>query len=149
MAPQVIAAIIGVSSALIGTLIGGFISYLSNRNIKLEEWQLSLIKEEINSRNKLYSEFLGEANRLVLFSLEEKVSSTRQMDSLMSYFTQIELVATEKVIERAKSLADCVLTCNTQSANKEDQDFYNLKKYFIEAVKDELFELGTSGELRG
>jgi hypothetical protein len=144
MPPQVIAAIIGVSSALIGTLIGGFISYLSNRNIKREEWQLSLIKEEINSRKKLYSEFLGEANRLVLFSLEEKVSSTRQLDSLISYFTQIELVATEKVIERAKSLADCVLTCNTQSANKKDQDFYNLKKYFIESVKDELFELGNN-----
>lgn len=141
MASQIIAAIIGVFSVILGTIIGGFISFFTNKNIKIKEWRLSLIKEDLNSRKKLYSDFLGEANRLILFSLEEKASSVRGLDSLINYFSQIELVATEEVIEQAKKLADCVIACNTQSTTQQDQHFYHLKKYFIEAVKHELSQL--------
>lgn len=141
MAPQVIAAIIGVSSVLLGTLIGGFVTYLSNKNLKLIEWQLSLIKEEASSRRKLYSDFLGETNRLTLFSLEGKVSSVRELDSLINYFSQVEFVSTEQVIEQAKKLVDCVIACNTKSATVQNQDFYCLKKHFIESIKNELNEL--------
>jgi hypothetical protein len=141
MPPQIIAAIIGVSSVILGTFIGGFIAYLSNKNIKLKEWQLSLIKEEINGCKKLYSDFLGEVNRIVLFALEEKASSVRKLDLLINYYSQIELVATDKVIERAKALVNYALDCNSQSTNKRDQNFDHLKKNFIEAVKNDLFEL--------
>jgi len=141
MAPQVIAAIIGVSSALLGTLVGGFLTYLSNKNLKLIEWQLSLIKEEESNRRKLYSDFLGEANRLTLFSIEGKVGSVRELDSLINCFSQVEFVSTEQVIEQAKKLVDCVIACNTKSAIVQNQDFYCFKKNFIEATKNELNEL--------
>lgn len=141
MAPQVIAAIIGVSSALLGTLVGGFLTYLSNKNLKLIEWQLSLIKEEESNRRKLSSDFLGEANRLTLFSIEGKVGSVRELDSLINCFSQVEFVSTEQVIEQAKKLVDCVIACNTKSAIVQNQDFYCFKKNFIEATKNELNEL--------
>lgn len=141
MYPQVIAAIIGVTSALLGTVIGGYISYFTNKNLKIKEWHLSLTKEDMTIRNKVYSDFLGEANRLILFSIEEKASSIKEFDSLINYFSQVELLGTEKVIEQAKKLVDCVLAGNTQSANKQNQDFNHEKKYFIEAAKDELSKL--------
>jgi len=141
MAPQVIAAIIGVSSALLGTLVGGFLTYLSNKNLKLIESQLSLIKEEESNRRKLSSDFLGEANRLTLFSIEGKVGSVRELDSLINCFSQVEFVSTEQVIEQAKKLVDCVIACNTKSAIVQNQDFYCFKKNFIEATKNELNEL--------
>lgn len=141
MSPQVIAAMIGVSSVLLGTFAGGFVSYLSNKSLKLREWQLSLIKEEVSIRKKIYSDFLGEANRLILYSLEEKFSSTRNLDVLAGCFSQIELVSTEQVIEQAKNIVSYIVACNTESMPKPNQDFYQLKEYFIESVKNELAEL--------
>lgn len=141
MSPQVIAAMIGVSSVLLGTFTGGFISYLSNRNLKLKEWRLSLIKEEVSVRRKIYSDFLSEANRLILYSLEGKFNSARNLDMLTNYFSQIELVSTAQVIEQARNLVSCIVISNTESIIKSNQDFYRLKEYFIESVKNELAEL--------
>ncbi|GAX34133.1 hypothetical protein [Nodularia sp. NIES-3585] len=141
MSPQVNAAIIAFFAGILITLLGGFISYLTNKSIKLKEWQLILIKEDITIRQKIYSDFLGQANKLLLFSIEEKASSVKELDSIINYFSQIEILATQEVIEQAKKLANYVLDANTQSSNKQNQDFNNIKKHFIEAVKDELSKL--------
>ncbi|AFY33282.1 hypothetical protein [Calothrix sp. PCC 7507] len=121
--------------------LGGLISYLSNKNLKLTEWRLSIKKDELISRKQLYVEFLGEVNRLILFSIEEKASSTKHFEFLMKCFSHIELTASENVIEKAKIITDAIVTCHSQSDNKQNQNIYNLKKHFIKAVKDEIFSL--------
>ncbi|WP_414530700.1 hypothetical protein [Nodularia chucula] len=114
MSPQVNAGSIPVFAGILITLLGGFISYLTNKSIKLKEWQLILIKEDLTIRQKIYSDFLSQANKLILFSTQEKASSVKELDSIINYFSQIEILATEEVIEQSKKVVSCVLASNTQ-----------------------------------
>ena len=61
MSSQMITALFGVFATLCGIIIGGLITYFTNRDLKRKEWELSVLREEINDRKRLYSEFLAEA----------------------------------------------------------------------------------------
>ncbi|HEY9803357.1 MAG TPA: hypothetical protein V6D25_23635 [Leptolyngbyaceae cyanobacterium] len=126
---------------LLGVITGNIITYLSNKNLKLAEWRLSIKKDEIVSRKKLYADFLGEVNRIILFSIEKKFNSTKDFERVGQHFCQIELTASEDVIEKAKLITDAIFVLNTQSSNQQNSDIYNLKKSLIESIKTEISNL--------
>jgi murein L,D-transpeptidase YafK len=138
MNPQFVIALIGVSSALLGTIIGGWISYLSNKNLKMTEWKMSLVKEDANFRRKLYSDFLSEVNRLTVFSSESKVESIKDLSFLINYYTQIELLSSQEIISCSKEIVSCVVARNRENAVEPKQDFYDLKQRFICSAKYEI-----------
>ena len=100
MPPEIIA----VLGTLFGALVGGLINYLSSRSVKNHEWRLSLAKDQAVSRQKLYAEFLVEAQRLVMQAHEEKISSLSDLNALNGKFAEVSLVAPDSVVEAAKKL---------------------------------------------
>ena len=76
MQPEVF-AIVGTLS---GAIVVGVINYFSNRSVKNHEWRLALARDQISMRQKLYSELLAEAQRLVIQAREEKASSLSDLN---------------------------------------------------------------------
>ena len=131
MPPEVI-AIVGTLS---GAVVVGIINYFSNRSVKNHEWRLARARDQISVRQKLYSEFLVETQRLVVQSREEKISSLSDLNPVNGKFAEICLVASEVVIEEAKKLADYAITSHSVQPAKEVANFFTLKESFIAAAR--------------
>jgi len=69
MDTPILVAVVGLAGALIGTLIGGVISYISTRSVRRMEWKQSLVLRDLQTREDLYADFLAEIGRLMLVSL--------------------------------------------------------------------------------
>lgn len=130
--------LVAVLAALAGVILGGLINFLASRNVKDREWRLALAKEQIASRQKLYSEFLIECQRLVVEAMEEKVASPRELNTMNSKFAQITLIANEEVVECAKKVADYALSSHSQAGVGASKDFFSIKQRFINAARKEI-----------
>ena len=134
MPPEAIA----VLGTLFGALAGGLINYLSSRSVKNHEWRLSLAKDQAASRQKLYAEFLVEAQRLVVQAREEKITSLADLNPLNGKFAEVSLVAPDSVVEAAQKLADSAITSHGAQPAKEVADFFELKTSFIAAARKDI-----------
>lgn len=144
MSSETITALITTLAALGGTVIGGFISYLTGVKLKTKEWKLSVLTDELKNLTTLYSEFLVEAHNLVLISVQEKYGDLSKFNTLNRFYAQIELLSESKVVEEAKSIVDHVITCHSASNKKEKKSFYELKNSFIQEVRNEKRKLESS-----
>ena len=134
MPPEAIA----VLGTLFGALAGGLINYLSSRSVKNHEWRLALAKDQAVSRQKLYAEFLVEAQRLVVQAREEKISSLADLNALNGKFAEVSLVAPDRVMETAQKLADAAITSHSAPPATEVTDFFKLKAAFIAAARQDI-----------
>jgi len=129
------ADLVAVAGALGGVILGHLLSYLAVRSAKDREWRLSLARDEITSRQKLYAEFLAEAQEVVTRSMNQKSSDPSILNAVNSRFAEITLFSPDAVIERAKLIADYALTCHSKEGPKQGSNFYLLKSEFIKAAK--------------
>lgn len=130
---------ITLSTTLIGAAVAGVISYVAGRGMKIYEWRLSLAKEDIAARRRLYAEFLAEADRLILQSMERKLTATSALKELTVKLSEISLLSTEPVLEAAKAICDYALSAHTaERATRDERNFYELKKNFIAAARNEI-----------
>lgn len=144
MSSQIITAIIGVFAALCGTTIGGLITYFTHRDLKRKEWVFSVLREEINDRKKLYSDFLAEAYRLTLISIQTKHDNLKEFEILNRYLAQIELLSTGKIIDEAKAIVDHVIVCHSMNSGKQSRSFFDVKTSFINEAKEDIHKLKNS-----
>ena len=137
MAPEFI-AILGTLS---GGLLVGLINYFSNKSIKNHEWRLTLARDQVTTRQKIFAEFLVEAQRLVMQAREDKISSLTDLNTLNGKIAEICLVASTPVIEEAKKLADYAITSRSAQPAKEVANFFNLKESFIAAARQDMVKV--------
>ena len=140
MTTEVIVSLVGSLSALFGAAIGGVITYLTNRSMKEQEWELEIIKEEIAERKSLYAKFLNESSDLVMEAFQNKHSDIRKFKKLGSLVAEIELIGSEEVSLKAKHISDLVFTSHAEGL-KPDKPFAELRESFVISVKKELDEL--------
>lgn len=126
---QLSVAIIGVVSALSGTAIGGLTSYFSSRSMRKLEWRLTQIDKEIDKRENLYAAFLGEANRWVIFSVNNKVQSLEGLDHFLSLESKIRLISPE-IGDLARKITSCILD-NLQKDKNAEVKYPDLRDSFI------------------
>ena len=131
-------ALIAVLGTLLGTLVGGFIHYFLNRSVKNHEWRLALARDQIASRQKLYAEFLVEAQRLVVQAREEKIFSLADLNALNGKFAEVSLVAPDCVVEAAQKLADAAISSHSAQPAKEVSDLFKLKVAFIAVARQDI-----------
>ena len=85
--------VVAVLGALAGVLIGGLVNYFTHRSVKNHEWRLALARDDAARRQKLYSEFLVEAQKLVAQAREEKLTSLCDLNPIYGKLAEIRLVA--------------------------------------------------------
>jgi ribosomal protein L1 len=133
--PSEVVAVLGTLS---GALLVGLINYFSNRSVKNHEWRLALAREEVAGRQKLYAEFLVEAQRLVVQAREDKISSATDLNALNGKYAEVCLVAPQSVIEEAKKLAEYAITSHAAQPAKEAADFFSIKERFIAVAREDM-----------
>lgn len=126
---------------ILAVVVGGLLNHLASRWTKNREWKLSLRRQQIDTRTKLYADFLAGTQRLVTQSIDEKFSGAAQFDVLYNEYARIEFSASSEVYEKAKELMDHVLECHAQGSREPKKKFTDLKHEFISVVKTELQQL--------
>jgi hypothetical protein len=101
-------ALIAATSALVGSVIGGIVSYFSTKSMRKLEWKLSEIEREIASRRAIYAKFLAESNTWIVRSVDQKVNSFAEMQELLNIQSEISLIS-PKIGAKAKEILSCVL----------------------------------------
>lgn len=130
--------LVAVIGALSGVAIGGLINYLASMRVKNHEWRLSLARDRVALLQKLYVEFLGEAQRVVRLAREEKVASLSDFDFLHSKMAEVSLVAGDEVVAQAHKLVDCAVTSRNAPPANEVSKYFELRKSFIAAARAEI-----------
>ncbi|EGR0667178.1 hypothetical protein G6329_17485 [Vibrio cholerae] len=120
----------------IGAIIGGGISHFTSAKIKQIEFRQSNIRYELENRRKLYSEFLAEANSLVLNSIEKKSSEPTFLSDICRLLAEIELLAGKDVYDKAKEIVGHILDLNGE-VPVERKNMPEIRAQFVELVKIE------------
>ena len=126
-----------VLGTLAGVIIGGLINYLASRSAKQREWHLSLAKDQIALRQRLYSEFLAEAQRLTTEAIFRELAVPEDVRALDSMMVQMTLLSPEIILERARALRRHILVARSSEEVLGSPGFKNLREEFVaEARKD-------------
>lgn len=125
MQTEIATALIASISALAGSAVGGFAAYFSNKSMRKLEWKLSEIEREIASRRATYANFLAEANKLILQSVEKKASSAIPIQELLNLQSEIALLS-PPIASKAKEIISCVLD-HHQKGNEQHGTYPTLR----------------------
>lgn len=74
--PDVVAPLLNFISTASVAVMAAALSYVAGKGIKRQEWDLNLRREKVAARQRLYAEFLAEADQQILQSMKEKISDT-------------------------------------------------------------------------
>ena len=133
--------LVTVIATLSGVLVGGLVNYFASRSVKNHEWRLAIARDQAAVRQKLYAEFLVEAQRLVVQGREEKISSLNDLNPVNSKFAEISLVAPDMVVEAAKKLADYAITSHSSQPATEVSNFFKLKEEFVLTARHDITKI--------
>jgi hypothetical protein len=142
MQTEVATALIASISALVGSAVGGFSAYFSNKSMRKLEWKLYEIEGEIASRRTIYAKFLAETNQLILQSVEKKANSAGPMQELFNIQSEIALIS-PIIGSKAKEIVSCVLD-HHQRGNDQVGTYPVLRDAFIELCLQETQSLRDS-----
>lgn len=118
-------------------LLGGGLSYAAGKDMKKHEWDLNLRREKVTVRQRLFAEFLAEADRLILQSIQEKSGEVTSFYAVTQKFSEIELISSEPVCAAAKSICDNAISSHAVG-EKTEVMYSELKKVFIEQARKEI-----------
>lgn len=138
-------ALISSSSAVLGSLVGGWIGYLSSKKLQKQQWQQQQTERLAVAREQLYSEFLAEVGRHFLVSLESKAFKTTEFTVFFALLSRVRLSATEPVVCEAEKLGSKMtkLYLNKPAKGEEVEEGHFGEK-FSEACRIELDKLRKS-----
>ncbi|WP_353222493.1 hypothetical protein [Salinisphaera sp. C84B14] len=140
MDSEILAALIGVSAAFIGSIVGGVLSYLSTRSVRKIEWKLERRDRETERRYSLYAEFLAEASRLMLLSFERKGVISEEVRKLVALESQIWFHSTE-VGASSRNIASCVLNHFEKDEEEDRPNFPELRDEYVRICRRDLDRL--------
>ena len=127
-----------ILAALTGAAMAGLASYIAGKGMRQHEWMLSLARERLTERQRLYARFLGEADR---HQLEVIARGNRSLDNVMPLLTmynEILLLASAEVEQAAKQICDIAVTELSEAAASRNAGHFTAKTLFLKAARKEL-----------
>lgn len=143
-------ALLSAISALVGTAIGGMISYFTTRYATTQQHRHETRVAEISKKEALFAEFLGEANRLLILSISSEKAPITQLEVLFSLESRIKIIGSMEIATAAVELGESLLElCVSREVrpnhNKQESDRYkNACKRFVDVARVELRSLKKS-----
>lgn len=122
MSPELQISLITAVSALLGSIVGGALSFLSSHYTAKKQFQREFTLREFEKHEALYSEFMTETGRLVLLRLDKKSDSALQYASLFSLLGRIRLVAPKDISDAAKAFSTLVMETSADRQQEEIHD---------------------------
>ena len=109
MSPQLEIALVSATSALLGSSIGGLISFLSTHYAAKKKFEHDLVLRELEKRELLYADFMAETGKIILASLDKKKEAASDFVALFSLAGRIRIAASKEVADAATDFANLVV----------------------------------------
>jgi hypothetical protein len=142
------AAWISAFSAVMGSIVGGFTSFLTTYANQRAQYRRDFLSRQLAQRENLYSEFINEAARLQIDSLEQEMVKPSTMVAIYALGNRIRLNASEEVVQAAENaVREIIESYRSPKMTPEDirrQAYLEIKdpvKEFGEACRKELKRL--------
>jgi hypothetical protein len=98
-------ALITAMSGVLGSLVGGTVTFATTWVSQKTLGKRELLREEIKQREALYSEFIVECARLLMDSLAHDLDKPESLVPAYSLINRIRLCASKPVLAEAEKLA--------------------------------------------
>ncbi|WP_146606178.1 hypothetical protein [Mesorhizobium kowhaii] len=141
MPNEILASLISTGGTIIVAILAAAISYGVGRGMKTHEWRLGIVREKVSLRHRLYTEFLAEADRLVLQGLEAKTAQASAFHTLTARLSEVELIGSDSVVEAARGVCGSALASHAAADAEPKDAFYDIKRNFVSAVRREISEI--------
>jgi hypothetical protein len=93
---------ISAFSAVMGSLVGGFTSFVTTYTNQRYQYRRDFLSKQFTQRETLYSEFINEAARLQVESLDSQMEKASGLVTIYALLNRIRLNASEEVIQAAE-----------------------------------------------
>ena len=139
---------ISAFSAVMGSLVGAFTSFVTTYANQRAQYKRDFLSRQFSQRETLYAEFIDEAARLTIDSLEHQMENPSSLVTIYALANRIRLSSSEEVVQAAMSAIETIIEAYrrpTLTAEQIRQGTYlELKdpvKEFGEACRNELKRL--------
>jgi hypothetical protein len=139
---------ISAFSAVMGSLVGAFTSFVTTYANQRAQYKRDFLSRQFSQRETLYAEFINEAARLTIDSLEHQMENPSSLVIIYALANRIRLSSSEEVVQAAMSAIETIIEAYrrpTLTAEQIRQGTYlELKdpvKEFGEACRKELRRL--------
>ena len=134
-------ALIGAFSAVMGSLVGGLTSFLTTYANQRNQSRRDFFSKQISKRETLYTEFINEAARLSIESLDSQMEKASGMVTIHALHNRIRLNASEEVLLQA---ADHAIANIVQSYKRPNLTAEEIRSGAYLDIEDPLKEFGQA-----
>lgn len=118
-------------------LLAAVLSYAAGKGMKNHEWKLNLLREKVAIRQRVYVEFLAEAEGQILRSIDAKSDKATSFLELSRVFSGVQLISSDVVVAAASAIYEHIIQSHAAS-EKTKAGFYGLKQTFIYQARKEI-----------
>jgi hypothetical protein len=112
---------ISAFSAVMGSLVGAFTSFVTTYANQRAQYRRDFLSKQFAQREILYSEFINEAARLQVDSLEHEYAAPSTLVAIYALENRIRLNASDEVVEAAsKAIQEIVESYRSPKMTEED-----------------------------
>jgi hypothetical protein len=136
---------ISAFSAVMGSLVGGFTSFVTTYASQRNQYRRDFVSKQFTQREMLYSEFINEAARLQVESLDRQMEKASTLVNIYALENRIRLNASEQVVQAAAHTIEKIVESykrpNMTAEEIRSGAYLNIEdplKEFGEACRNEL-----------
>jgi hypothetical protein len=142
---------ISAFSAVMGSLVGGFTSFVTSYATQRNQYRRDFLGKQFTQRETLYSEFINEAARLSIESLDSHMEKASGLVTIYALHNRIRLNASEQVVQAAQHTIENIVEAYKRPNLTAEEirkgaylDIEDPLKQFGEACRNELNTLYRS-----
>ena len=134
------AAWISAFSAVMGSLVGGFTSFLTTYANQRAQYRRDFLSRQFAQRENLYSEFINEAARLQIDSLEQESVKPSALVTIYALGNRIRLNSSEEVVLAAENAVREII----ESYRSPKMTVDDIRRQAYLEIKDSVKEFGEA-----
>jgi hypothetical protein len=134
------AAWISAFSAVMGSLVGGFTSLLTTYANQRAQYRRDFLSRQFAQRENLYSEFINEAARLQIDSLEQESVKPSTLVTVYALGNRIRLNSSEEVVRAAENAVREII----ESYRSPKMTTDDIRRQAYLEIKDSVKEFGEA-----
>ncbi len=131
---------ISAFSAVVGSLVGGFTSFVTTYANQRNQYRVDFLSKQFAKRETLYSDFINEAARLTIESLDRQMEKASALVTIYALHNRIRLNASEEVIQAAQHTIENII----QSYKRPNMTAEEIRQGAYLHIEDPLKEFGEA-----
>jgi hypothetical protein len=131
---------ISAFSAVMGSLVGGFTSFVTTYSTQRNQYRRDFLGKQFTQRETLYSEFINEAARLSIESLDSQMEKASGLVTIYALHNRIRLNASEQVVQAAQHTIENII----ESYKRPNLTAEEIRKGAYLDIEDPLKQFGEA-----